>query len=227
MSHPGFNVWGSDYGIPGAPAAVQPVALLVGLGTVAPAYPLAPVTPSSFPPFGSTFWDQWLKYFVTRDPGVNWLTVDPANPGPWQSRIVALSAVQEAHETDLSAFQAKGGKLLILHGTHDALVSARSTQQYTRRLRTAMGPDGVGTFVRYYEVPGYSHVAGTAFNASWDSVAALEDWVEKGTAPADPIVTDTLAVPGRTRPLCEYPSWPKYTGSGDVNVAASFVCATQ
>ncbi|HEY0202499.1 MAG TPA: tannase/feruloyl esterase family alpha/beta hydrolase, partial [Burkholderiaceae bacterium] len=30
---------------------------------------------------------------------------------------------------------------------------------------------------------------------------------------------------GRTRPLCEYPTWPRYNGSGDTNLAASFTCA--
>ncbi|MBT9528269.1 MAG: carboxylesterase family protein [Rhizobacter sp.] len=29
---------------------------------------------------------------------------------------------------------------------------------------------------------------------------------------------------GRTRPLCEYPKWARYNGSGDVNAAASFTC---
>jgi feruloyl esterase len=31
---------------------------------------------------------------------------------------------------------------------------------------------------------------------------------------------------GRTRPLCVYPAWPKYNGSGDPKSAASFTCAT-
>ena len=35
---------------------------------------------------------------------------------------------------------------------------------------------------------------------------------------------DSIGVPGRTRPLCEYPSWPKYRGNGDVNAASSFTC---
>jgi feruloyl esterase len=29
---------------------------------------------------------------------------------------------------------------------------------------------------------------------------------------------------GRTRPVCEWPSWPKYTGT-EPNRAASFTCA--
>jgi feruloyl esterase len=39
------------------------------------------------------------------------------------------------------------------------------------------------------------------------------------------VVTDTYASPGRTRPLCEYPFWPKYKGTGDIDKAASFTCA--
>jgi hypothetical protein len=41
------------------------------------------------------------------------------------------------------------------------------------------------------------------------------------------IVTDTVGVPGRTRPLCLYPTWPKYGGRGDVNAAASFSCVDE
>jgi len=39
------------------------------------------------------------------------------------------------------------------------------------------------------------------------------------------LVFDTAGVPGRSRPLCDYPAWPKYSGTGEVNAAASFVCA--
>jgi len=33
------------------------------------------------------------------------------------------------------------------------------------------------------------------------------------------------ATRGRTRPVCEWPSWPKYNGAGDPNSASSFTCA--
>jgi len=52
----------------------------------------------------------------------------------------------------------------------------------------------------------------------------MENWVEKGIAPKDQITTDTVGVPGRKRPLCEYPAWPRYRGEGDVNAAESYVC---
>ena len=113
------------------------------------------------------------------------------------------------------------------HGVADALVSPRSTQKYLQRLRTTMGADRVNGFLRYYEIPGYGHAASSIFNASWDSLTTLENWVERGTAPANQVVADTAGVPGRTRPLCEYPAFPRYSGSGDVNSAASFSCALQ
>ena len=113
------------------------------------------------------------------------------------------------------------------HGVHDQLVSTRATEEYVARVYATMGAARTAGFLRYYEIPGYNHAASTVFNAAWDSLGALEDWVERGTAPPAQVVADTVGVPGRTRPLCEYPTWPKYAGSGDVNAASSFVCAAQ
>lgn len=233
FSYPGYNAWGNDWGrtLPAdanaAQQAIEPTVLTLTLGTEQPAFPMPPVAGASSPPYGATFWDQWVRYFVTRDPNYNALTLDPANPGPWLTRIVALSAIQEATQTDLRPFQALGGKILMAHGTADGLVSSRSTQKYVQRLRTTMGTDKVNSFLRYYEIPGYGHAASSIFNASWDSLTALENWVEKGTAPVNQVVADTVGVVGRTRPLCEFPAFPRYSGSGDVNAAASFTCAAQ
>ena len=63
------------------------------------------------------------------------------------------------------------------------------------------------------------------FNAVWDSLTALENWVERGLAPKTQSVADTVGVPGRTRPLCEFPGWPKYRGNGNVDAAESYLCA--
>ena len=90
-----------------------------------------------------------------------------------------------------------------------------------------MGKARADSFLRYYEIPGYGHAVSTVFNASWDSLTTLENWVEKSAQPPSQFVTDTVGVPGRTRPLCDYPSYPRYKGSGDVNLAASFSCSTQ
>src|SRR5690606_36198622 len=113
--HPGFTTWGTDFGIPN-PSPLQPTVLTLSLGTLQPANPMPPVALPDSPPYGSTFWDQWVRYFVTRDPSFDPLALDPANPGSWQARIVELTGVQDANRTDYSAFQAKGGKILMAHG---------------------------------------------------------------------------------------------------------------
>lgn len=219
--YPGFNVWGADLGMPN-PSPLQPTVNTLALGDVQPALP---ATLSM--PYAALFWDQWVKYFVTRDPNFNSLALDPQNPGPWAARISELTAIQDINRTDLSAFEAKGGKVLMAHGLHDVLVSSRSTAQYFERVRNTMGAQRVNNFMRYYQIPGYGHAVSTTFNASWDSLTALENWVERGAAPASQVVTDTAGVPGRTRPLCEYPAWPRYSGTGDINAAASYSCVTQ
>ena len=89
-----------------------------------------------------------------------------------------------------------------------------------------MGAPSVSSFARYYEIPGYGHAVSSVFNAAWDSLTTLENWVEKGVAPPPQIVADTAGVPGRTRPLCDFPGYPKYKGAGDINLAASYSCAS-
>ena len=219
--YPGFNVYGADLGVANA-SALQPTVTTLALGTSQPASPM-PITA----PYLSVFWDQWIRYFVTRDSNYNSLTVEPQNPGSLQARISQLTGLQDVNKTDLSAFNARGGKILMAHGMADALVSTRSTEQYYQRLQATMGASAVANFVRFYEIPGYGHAVSTVYNASWDSLTTLENWVENGVTPPAQTVADTAGVPGRTRPLCEYPSFPRYNGSGDVNAASSFTCATQ
>ena len=230
-TYPGFNTWGTDFGNPSA-SPLQPTVLTLALGTEQPANPMPAVKPATTttiatsPPYGSTFWDQWVKYFVTRDAGFNSLSLDPQNPGKWQERIVQLTALQDTNKTDLSAFASRGGKILMAHGSHDALVSPRATQQYWQRIRAGMGTAQVDSFARYYEIPGYGHAVSSVFNAAWDSLTTLENWVEKGVAPPPQTVADTAGVPGRTRPLCDYPGYARYKGAGDINLAVSYSCAT-
>ena len=221
--YPGFTLWGTDLGVPN-PSPLQPTVITLALGTLQPAHPMPAVKLPDSPPYGSTFYEQWVKHIVTRDPDYDALSLDPRAPGRWRARIVELTGLQDAIRVDYSAFKARGGRILMAHGMHDALVSPRATRQLMDRLRARMGEAGVAGFLRYYEIPGYGHAVSTTFNAAWDSLTALENWVERGIEPPPQVVTDTAGVPGRTRPLCEWPAWPRYRGSGDVNAAASFEC---
>lgn len=190
----------------------------LGFGTTAPANPM-PVTSG----YGMQYWDQWVKYFLTRDPQRNSLDIDPRHPGKWLGRISALSTIEDRNNADLRPFARAGGKLILLHGAADELVSPYSTSDYYERVRDVLGPRATDTFLRYYVVPGANHANfGTpAVTASWDSLSALEHWVDRGQPPANAVVADTSH--NRTRPLCAYPDWPRYR-AGDPNRASSFVC---
>lgn len=221
QSYPGYNVWGADLGMASA-SALQPTITFLALGTVQPSWP----TPAAGTPYITPFLDQFLNFAVMRNPtlSANPLLVDPENPGAWANRLSELSTQLDTG-TDISAFVARGGKLLLAHGKQDVLVSTRATEWYYQKLQSQFGPAQVDNFARYYEIPGLGHAVSTAFNPGWDSVTALEDWAEKGTAPANQVVTDKAGVPGRTRPLCEYPTFAKYKGGAlDVNLASSFTC---
>jgi feruloyl esterase len=174
--------------------------------------------------YGMQYWDQWVKYFLTRDPGHNSLDVDPRRPGNLLPRISYLSTIQDRNNADLRPFARSGGKLLLLHGSADELVSHRSTSDYYRRVRDTVGAERTQKFMRYYVVPGANHAnfGAPAFAANWDSLSALEQWAEGGRPPVQPVVIDGNS--GRTRPLCEYPRWPKYR-AGDPDSARSFVCS--
>ncbi len=219
--YPGFNIWGADTGISSWTSAVQPTVTFLAFGTAQPAQ----IMPGNAP-YISVLTDQWLKYSVTRNPLFDSLALDPENPGPWAGRISALSEQLDTR-TDIAAFAARGGKLLLAHGLADVLVSSRATEDYYRRLQTAMGSSQVDSFVRYFEVAGFGHAVSSVFNVSWDSLTALDRWSVEGVAPKDQVVLDATGVPGRTRPLCDYPRWPQYTGAGNANEAASFACVSQ
>lgn len=219
--HPGYNIWGADTGIYTRAQPIQPIVNFLAFNRSPPARPMP-----ADAPYISVYLDQWIKYHVTRDPGYDSLSLDPENPGAWAARISLLSASLD-NRSDLSAFAAKGGKLLLAHGLNDVLVSSRTTRTLYHRWLARMGAQPVRAFSRYYEVPGYNHAASSVFNATWDSLTALEAWVERGQPPERQVTTDTVGVPGRQRPLCDYPLWPRYRSTGDVNAAASFVCTNR
>ncbi|MGY1682483.1 tannase/feruloyl esterase family alpha/beta hydrolase [Geodermatophilus sp. SYSU D01176] len=195
---------------------------LLGLGTTAPADPM-PTTAG----YGMQFWDAWVRYAVTRDPDHDSRSLDPLAPGPWEDRISELTALQDVNSTDLRPFARRGGKLLLLHGTADELVSHRATVEYWHRLVQDMGQRKVDAFARFYLVPGANHAnLATPFAAGWDSLTALDRWVTGNAAPADPVVRDTNPGATRTRPLCQYPAYPHFRGTGSPDEAASFDCVT-
>jgi feruloyl esterase len=217
-SLPGFNVYTEDTGRP-VTSQAQGAVTFFAFGTTQPATP-----PSPGMSFFVTIADQFVRYLIAQDSAFDAMTFDIDHPGRYAARLRELSEI-DARDLAMAGFAAKGGKLLILQGTDDMEVSPRATEAYYGQLRQSLGEAAVARTVRFYEVPGFAHTTSTIFKAAWDPVSAIEGWVERGVDPADTlVVTDTGGSPGRTRPLCRYPTWAKYKG-GDPNDAASFACA--
>jgi feruloyl esterase len=188
-----------------------------GLGmTPAPASPPAPT--DAFLLFMA---DQMVRYMALQDPSYNSLHFEPAK------HVAALERVSKliyASDANVDAFRSHGGKLLLLHGTVDMAIAPENTVAYYDRLVKRYGTERLRTFTRFYMVPGFGHGDGS-FQMRWDGLTTIDRWVDAGREPANQVATDAAqATTGRTRPLCEYPAWPRYFGSGDPNVAASFRC---
>lgn len=137
---------------------------------------------------------------------------------------------------DLSAFLARGGKLLHYHGLADELIMPQgSTNYYNRVLAQMGGLSSVQGFYRLFLVPGFGHGTpnGTSNPAANPPVPApgqlygvITDWVEKGIAPARIDVHSPSSTPvARSQPICAYPAKATYQGSGDPNVASSYTCS--
>lgn len=127
--------------------------------------------------------------------------------------------------TNLNTFSSHGGKLLFYHGVSDPWFSARDTIGYYQRLTAAGGgEEQVMQWSRLFLVPGMGHCSGgPAALDSFDLLGAIVDWVEQGTAP-DSVTATGRAFPGRSRPLCAFPTHARYKGRGDPEDAASFEC---
>jgi feruloyl esterase len=128
-----------------------------------------------------------------------------------------------ADDVKLEGFKAHGGKLLFVHGLADPIFSPHEMMDYYERLKAVHGA-GTGDFSRLFLVPGMGHCGGGAATDSYDALQALVDWAEKGEAPQQILAKGTAVFPGRSRPLCAYPTHAHYTGQGSIEDAANFSC---
>ncbi len=145
-----------------------------------------------------------------------------------------LAPIVASDNPDLSAFKAKGGKLILFHGWADAAITPYSTIQYYDAVRAKMGVKSADGFSRLFMVPGMSHCFGGPGPDNFDMLATLDGWVEGGAAPDVVIAAKTdndyaglLGLPSktlRTRPLCAYPKVAQWDGKGPTDQAASFSC---
>jgi feruloyl esterase len=134
--------------------------------------------------------------------------------------------VINALDPDLKAFVSRNGKLIHYHGWADPQIPTGSSVDYYNSVVAAMGgASRIANNYRMFVVPGMAHCGGGSGTSTFDMLAALEQWVEKGVAP-DSIPATRIAdgKPNRTRPLCPYPQIATYKGTGSIDDAANFSC---
>ena len=155
-----------------------------------------------------------------------------------------IDRLLDADEANLTAFRARGGKLILYHGWSDPALPPLETVRYYERVRAKMGSERTRGFVRLYMVPGMQHCGGGPGTDDFGTLpagqanphtslsAALERWVEQGIAPGAIIARKRALEHGtartvRTRPLCPYPDVARYRGSGSLAAATNFTCSAE
>ncbi len=179
----------------------------------------------------------FFAYMVFGNPAWDFRTFNYDTDLPFA--LAKVGPLVDAVDPNLQRFQARGGKLIMYHGFSDPDISPTNSINYFDSVVATQRPgrgNGIGEdrvalrrtqeFLRLFMVPGMNHCAGGPGTDQFDMVTALEKWVEQGTAP-DSILASHVAngAVTFTRPLCPYPQLASYTGSGNPNDAANFVCA--
>ena len=149
----------------------------------------------------------------------------------------AMAFMTPPDPANLDALRQRGAKMLVFHGASDGVFSIDDTAAWYRALDDRLGGRAADA-VRFFWVPGMGHSRGGPSTDQYDGLAVLIDWVEQGRAPDQVVATargagnaggvntdlPTTWSASRSRPLCPYPLVTRYK-SGDVESAASFVCA--
>lgn len=139
-------------------------------------------------------------------------------------------------DPDLTAFKARGGKLIHVQAINDEMVPYLGSVDYHERVLATMdGQQGIGSFYRFYLIPGMAHGSrnGTANPDANPPIIRphqgelyelLTAWVEKGVEPANVVLKSLTDTPvARSLPMCAYPTKITHVG-GDINHSSSFAC---
>jgi feruloyl esterase len=167
---------------------------------------------------------QMYQFMVFKDPKWDYKTLN------FDSDMATVAKIENgainAMDANLKPFFDSGGKMIQYHGWADQQITPGSSVTYYQSVLDKMGGfNRVKDNHRLFMVPGMGHCGGGDGPSSFDMLTALEQWVERGTAPdAIPAAHLTNGKPDRTRILCPYPQAAAYKGSGDPNDAANFTC---
>jgi feruloyl esterase len=165
------------------------------------------------------------RYVVYQDPKWDWHGFNLERDA---AKAHGIDRNVDEMDPHLAAFAKHGGKLLLYHGWADQQVAPGSTIEFYQSVRRlSPDPEQSETWVRLFMAPGMAHCAGGEGPDTFDSLSALEHWVEQGQAP-DRIVAahQSKGQVDRTRPLCAYPQVARYSGTGSIDEAANFTCGS-
>jgi feruloyl esterase len=151
------------------------------------------------------------------EPNLDWKKFDLDRDMPIIDKAIGYV---DAVNPDLGKFKSSGGKLLLYHGWSDTGITPETTIWYYDSVLKKMGQNQ-SNWMRLFMVPGMGHCGNGPGVNSLDTISTLEKWVEKGIAPEQIMGTSAS---GLTRPLCPYPQYAEYKGSGNLKDAANWVC---
>jgi len=176
------------------------------------------------------FQDTTVKNYLARDRTANSLAYTPWDQN--QNALYAMAALNDATNADIRPFLNSGGKLILWHGGNDAALSARSTVEYYGNMRGAVGAAAADASTRFYIAPGVNHCVGGPGADTADLLTALDQWVTRSKAPATLVAQkrDADGTVSLSRPLCQYPQYPRYTGPANdaaaAKLAANYACSS-
>lgn len=178
----------------------------------------------AFPSLQFAFGTEFFKNFIFTDTTWDYSRYDFSS---WRRDTRAVASMIDAENPDLSAFKARGGKLLLWHGWADPGLNALPTVDYYREVENRN--PAVRDFARLFMMPGVLHCYGGPGPARVDWYKAIANWVEHDSVPArlTAAKVDQSGKTTRTRPLCPWPERAVYRGSGSTDSASSFSCSAR
>ena len=169
--------------------------------------------------------ESYMKFAVLDPPpGPSWsYTMFNFDADP--PRLARAGVELNARNPDLAPLKKRGGKIVQYSGWADPQVNPLPGVEYYETVSQRMGPAATRDFYRLFMVPGMFHCGGGPGCGTADWLAAVMDWVEKVTGPAQLLGAHVEAgTTARTRPLCPYPQVAHYQGTGSIDDAANFAC---
>ena len=104
-----------------------------------------------------------MRYIFARDPKFDPFEFKPAKHAP---RIREISEMFDTTDPDLSAFLARGGKLVLKGNGADYQRSVMQEIDYYKSVVAKMGQERVNQFIRFYVTPGVNHAGNGVMNSA-------------------------------------------------------------